>query len=70
MQIGVYKRVELSPRGASCEPNNRFYSPVKEGWESALESCAWLYTLTYDSKYGAAGVVRTVLPHGGIEPRS
>ena len=32
------KRVELRPRGASCEPNHRFYGPVMEGWEAALES--------------------------------
>ena len=34
--------VELSPRGASCEPNHRFYGPVMEAWEAALESYAWL----------------------------
>ena len=39
------KRVELSPRGASCEPNHRFYGPVMEGWEAALESCScWAYS--------------------------
>ena len=32
------ERVELRPRGASCEPNHRFYGPVMEGWEAALES--------------------------------
>ena len=40
--ITAVKRVELSPRGASCEPNHRFYGPVMEGWEAALESCTWL----------------------------
>ena len=50
-------RVELSPGGASCEPNHRFYGPGMEGWEAALDSCFWRWrqTLTYDSKYGAAG---------------
>ena len=28
------ERVGLSPRGASCEPNHRFYGPVIEGWQS------------------------------------
>ena len=32
------KNVELSPRGARCEPKHRFYGPVTEGWEAALES--------------------------------
>jgi len=32
-------KVELSPRGASCEPNHRCYGPGMEGWEAALESC-------------------------------
>ena len=68
--LHVCKRVELSPRGASCEPNRRFFGPVTEGREAALESCAWLQTLTYDSQYGAAGAVRKVPPRGGIEPGS
>ena len=35
---GAGKRVELSPRGASCELNHRFYGPDVEGWEAALEN--------------------------------